>query len=174
MAWSPENAFSRPAGWTTRPSLRRDVEAFASTIDRKDWGRLPARVARNTERLLDILADAETKATFFVLGWIARRHPALVKRVAVARHKLASHGSDLKSQQPVARGFSCRCAPKQTHSRGSIVMAFVMSEPIRFDGSAISEGTAEHCPAGARRSGPVDVLTPVRLECTLLQSRSLV
>jgi polysaccharide deacetylase family protein (PEP-CTERM system associated) len=70
------------------------VEAFASTIDRKDWERLPARVARNTERLLDILAEAETEATFFVLGWIARRHPALVKRIAAAGHELASHGSD--------------------------------------------------------------------------------
>jgi polysaccharide deacetylase family protein (PEP-CTERM system associated) len=70
------------------------VEAFASTIDRKDWERLPARVARNTERLLDILAEAETEATFFVLGWVARRHPALVKRIAAAGHELASHGSD--------------------------------------------------------------------------------
>jgi hypothetical protein len=40
------------------------VEAFAPTIDRKDWDGLPARVARNTERLLDILAEAETQATF--------------------------------------------------------------------------------------------------------------
>ena len=70
------------------------VEAFASTIDRKDWDRLPPRVVRNTERLLDILAEGETAATFFVLGWIAQRHPALIKRIAAAGHELASHGSD--------------------------------------------------------------------------------
>jgi polysaccharide deacetylase family protein (PEP-CTERM system associated) len=70
------------------------VEAFASTIDRKDWDRLPPRVVRNTERLLDILAEGETEATFFVLGWIAQRHPALIKRIAAAGHELASHGSD--------------------------------------------------------------------------------
>jgi polysaccharide deacetylase family protein (PEP-CTERM system associated) len=70
------------------------VEAFASTIDRKDWELLPTRVARNTERLLAILAEANTEATFFVLGWIAQRNPALVKRIAAAGHELASHGFD--------------------------------------------------------------------------------
>jgi hypothetical protein len=44
------------------------VEAFASTIDRRDWETLPRRVERNTERLLDILAGTEVRATFFVLG----------------------------------------------------------------------------------------------------------
>ena len=57
------------------------VEAFASTIDRKDWDRLPQRVERNTERILDILAESGAQATFFVLGWIAQRHPALVRRI---------------------------------------------------------------------------------------------
>jgi polysaccharide deacetylase family protein (PEP-CTERM system associated) len=70
------------------------VEAVAPTIDRKDWDGLPARVARNTERLLDILAEAKTQATFFLLGWIAQRHPALVKRIAVAGHEVARHGSN--------------------------------------------------------------------------------
>ncbi len=70
------------------------VEAFASTIDRNDWEHLPTRVERNTERLLGILAEAETEATFFVLGWIAQRHPALVKRIVAAGHELASHGFD--------------------------------------------------------------------------------
>lgn len=70
------------------------VEAFASTIDRRDWERLPDRVERNTDRLLEILGETETKATFFVLGWIAQRHPALVKRIAGAGHELASHGFD--------------------------------------------------------------------------------
>ena len=70
------------------------VEAFASTIDRKEWDRLPHRVERNTERILDVLAESEAQATFFVLGWIARRHPALVRRILADGHELASHGSD--------------------------------------------------------------------------------
>lgn len=68
------------------------VEAFASVIDRRDWDRLPRRVERNTLRLLELFAEAEIRATFFTLGWVARRHPALVKRIVAAGHELASHG----------------------------------------------------------------------------------
>jgi polysaccharide deacetylase family protein (PEP-CTERM system associated) len=70
------------------------VEAFASTIDRGDWESLPRRVEHNTERLLDILAETEVQATFFTLGWIAERHPGLVRRIVADGHELASHGSD--------------------------------------------------------------------------------
>jgi polysaccharide deacetylase family protein (PEP-CTERM system associated) len=70
------------------------VEAFASTIDREDWPNLPPRVERNTHRLLDILAAAEARATFFMLGCIARRHPALAHRIVAEGHELASHGRD--------------------------------------------------------------------------------
>jgi polysaccharide deacetylase family protein (PEP-CTERM system associated) len=70
------------------------VEAFASTINRKDWDHLPQRVERNTERVLDILAASGAQATFFVLGWIAQRHPALVRRILTDGHELASHGTD--------------------------------------------------------------------------------
>ncbi|HMD65303.1 MAG TPA: XrtA system polysaccharide deacetylase [Stellaceae bacterium] len=68
------------------------VEAFASTIDRSDWEALPRRVERNTERLLEILAESGVKATFFILGWVAERHPELVRRVVAEGHELASHG----------------------------------------------------------------------------------
>jgi polysaccharide deacetylase family protein (PEP-CTERM system associated) len=70
------------------------VEAFATTIDRADWGKLPPRVERNTDRLLDILGEAGVAATFFTLGWIAGRHPQLVRRIVAEGHELASHGSD--------------------------------------------------------------------------------
>src|SRR5260370_28802527 len=69
------------------------VEAFASTIDRNDWESLPRRVERNTERLLQILAESGVEATFFILGWVAERHPQLVRRVVAEGHELASHGS---------------------------------------------------------------------------------
>lgn len=70
------------------------VEAFASTIDRKDWERLPARVERNVQRLLDILSETGVQATFFTLGGIARRHPEIVQRIVAEGHELASHGTD--------------------------------------------------------------------------------
>ena len=70
------------------------VEAFAGVIDRRDWEAQPRRVAHNTERLLDILSEVGAKATFFMLGWVAARHPELVRRIVSEGHELASHGSD--------------------------------------------------------------------------------
>ena len=70
------------------------VEAFAGVIDRGEWEVQPRRVARNTDRLLDILDEAGVTATFFTLGWVAQRHPELVRRIVAAGHELASHGSD--------------------------------------------------------------------------------
>jgi len=68
------------------------VSAFASHIKRDDWDRLPCRVERNVERILGLLADGGVHATFFTLGWIAERYPALVRRIADAGHEVASHG----------------------------------------------------------------------------------
>ncbi|MGD9614501.1 MAG: XrtA system polysaccharide deacetylase [Alphaproteobacteria bacterium] len=69
------------------------VEAFAGVIDRGDWDAFPRRVVRNTERLLDLLADSGVSGTFFTLGWVAERHPELVRRIVAEGHELASHGS---------------------------------------------------------------------------------
>lgn len=55
------------------------------------WSSLETRVERNTDELLDILAETGAQATFFVLGWIARRHPLLVRRIVAAGHEVASH-----------------------------------------------------------------------------------
>lgn len=70
------------------------VEAFASTIDRSRWETMPRRVEPNTERLLDIFGETGARATFFVLGWVATRHPGLARRIVAEGHELASHGSD--------------------------------------------------------------------------------
>ena len=68
------------------------VEAFKSIIDRRDWASLPSRVERNTDTLLFELSDARVKGTFFTLGWIAERHPALIRRIVSQGHEIASHG----------------------------------------------------------------------------------
>jgi polysaccharide deacetylase family protein (PEP-CTERM system associated) len=70
------------------------VEAFASTIDRSRWEALPRRVESNTERLLAIIGEAGARATFFMLGWVAKRHPQLARRIVAEGHELASHGFD--------------------------------------------------------------------------------
>ncbi len=68
------------------------VSAFERYIERGDWDKLPCRVEQNTQRILDIFAENNVKATFFTLGWVAERYPSLVKRMVEEGHELASHG----------------------------------------------------------------------------------
>lgn len=68
------------------------VQAFADVVSREDWPQFESRVERNTERILDLFAESAVTATFFVLGWVAERHPGLVRRIVAEGHELASHG----------------------------------------------------------------------------------
>jgi polysaccharide deacetylase family protein (PEP-CTERM system associated) len=70
------------------------VGAFERTIDRADWDGLTHRVERNTDAVLALFDEAGVKGTFFTLGWVAQRYPALVRRIAEAGHEVASHGYD--------------------------------------------------------------------------------
>src|SRR5436190_7158553 len=67
------------------------VSAFAALVPISDWNHFESRVCKNTERLLDQFARSETRATFFVLGWVAEKFPELIKRIHAAGHELASH-----------------------------------------------------------------------------------
>ncbi len=68
------------------------VSAFEATVSREQWNGFPSRVVANTRRLLALLDCHGVKATFFVLGWTAKRHPALVREIEAAGHEIASHG----------------------------------------------------------------------------------
>lgn len=68
------------------------VAALAPAISRESWPQREPRVERNTERLLELLGERGIRGTFFVLGWIAERHPRLIRRIAAAGHEIASHG----------------------------------------------------------------------------------
>ncbi len=68
------------------------VSAFEPFLARERWTSLESRVDANTNQLLDLLARYNARGTFFVLGWIAQRHPGLVSRIVDAGHELASHG----------------------------------------------------------------------------------
>jgi len=70
------------------------VGAFENVIARDDWDSLALRVEDNIARILDLFAAAEVQATFFTLGWVAKRQPAMVRRIAEAGHEIASHGYD--------------------------------------------------------------------------------
>lgn len=68
------------------------VSAFESPMRRRHWNMYESRVEKNTSRVLDALARHDTRATFFVLGWVGERFPHLVKQIASAGHEIASHG----------------------------------------------------------------------------------
>lgn len=68
------------------------VSAFAPHIPRSDWAIRECRVERNVDRILAMLDDHQTKATFFTLGWIAERYPEVIQRIVSGGHELASHG----------------------------------------------------------------------------------
>ena len=68
------------------------VSAFDGIVSRDSWDRLESRVSTNTGRLLDIFAEQDVRATFFVLAWVAERYPSLVRQIAAAGHEVASHG----------------------------------------------------------------------------------
>ncbi len=68
------------------------VSAFTAHIPRSAWDGLPCRVEANIDRILLLLSDAGVRATFFTLGWIAERYPAMIRHLVEGGHELASHG----------------------------------------------------------------------------------
>ena len=83
---------------TIKNALTVDVEdyfhvsAFAKSIKLSDWDTQPLRVEKNTQRLMDLFDEAQVKATFFVLGWVAERNRSLVCEIAERGHEVACHG----------------------------------------------------------------------------------
>lgn len=68
------------------------VSAFEKRIEVSEWDRYPLRVERNCRLILELLAARGVRATFFVLGWVARRCPGLIKEIHRDGHEIASHG----------------------------------------------------------------------------------
>ncbi len=68
------------------------VHGFETVVSRADWERHPSRVVPNTRRVLRLLRERGVRATFFVLGWVADRHPQLVREIADGGHEVACHG----------------------------------------------------------------------------------
>lgn len=103
----------RPADASAAPNaMSIDVEdyfqvaAFAPQIDRKRWETMPCRVERNIALVLDLLDRHEARATFFTLGWIAERYPAIVREIVARGHELASHGyAHLRANEQTPAAF---------------------------------------------------------------------
>jgi polysaccharide deacetylase family protein (PEP-CTERM system associated) len=67
------------------------TEAMSSAAPRAQWDSFPSRVVDNTRRLLECFARHEVKGTFFVLGWVAKKFPSLVKEISAAGNEIACH-----------------------------------------------------------------------------------
>lgn len=89
---------SLPVNCATEHIFTVDVEeyfqvgAFDRVVQRKDWDSHPSRLEQSLGILLELLARHDATATFFTLGWIAERHPFLMRRIVDAGHEIASHG----------------------------------------------------------------------------------
>lgn len=105
----PTDGADRHRGRAMVNMLSIDVEdyfqvwALSPRIHRERWERMPSRIEQNVDRVLDLLARHRATATFFTLGWIAERHPALVRRIVAEGHELASHGYDHRSVKAQTR-----------------------------------------------------------------------
>ncbi len=85
-----------------RNALTFDVEEyfqvsnFDRAVKRQDWDSFESRLSIGLGRILDTLNSNSVKATFFVLGWVAQRHPDLIRRVSTDGHEIATHGYEHK------------------------------------------------------------------------------
>ncbi len=94
------NREANPKAGSGSFSLSVDVEdyfqvwAFSDVIKRDSWDGFPLRVGDATRAVLDMFDRRGAKATFFTLGWVGERDPALVREIVARGHELASHGFD--------------------------------------------------------------------------------
>ena len=90
----------RTAGTSPRFAISVDVEdyfqvwAFSDVIARRSWDGFPLRVEASTRKALELFDKRGAKATFFCLGWVAEKAPALIRDIVAAGHEVASHGYD--------------------------------------------------------------------------------
>ncbi len=80
--------------------LTIDVEDYYCDIDISAWDSYEHRVVQNTNKVLDILSETNTRATFFVLGYVAEHFPELVKSIKAKNHEVATH---TYSHTPITR-----------------------------------------------------------------------
>src|SRR5580700_9527673 len=78
-------------------ALSVDVEEYfhptevQASADPSQWSTLPPRIDNQIDRILELFESRKTKATFFILGWIAEHHPCVVRAIAAAGHEIGCH-----------------------------------------------------------------------------------
>ncbi len=123
----------RPTNRSDRPchALTIDLEDYFHTevasqgVSFSDWEHQPSRIEPSTHRLLDLLDSNHTKATFFVLGWVARRYPRLVREIHQRGHEIGCHSLNHQLVH--------RMSPNQFHESTATakdLIESVIQEPI--------------------------------------------
>lgn len=110
------------------------VAALAKSIPTSKWDSLECRVEKNTDKLLELFASKNVKATFFTLGWVAERYPQIVKNIAAAGHEVASHGYShqlIYSQTP-------KVFKEETHKSKVILEDITQQEIIGYRAASYS------------------------------------
>jgi polysaccharide deacetylase family protein (PEP-CTERM system associated) len=101
------------------------VSAFAPHIPRDSWPTQSCRVEANIDRILTLLNEKSVKATFFTLGWIAERYPAMVRRLVDEGHELASHGyAHLRASDQSAAEFN------DDITRSKALLEYIGGQPV--------------------------------------------
>ena len=106
-----------------------------------DWNALEGRVERNTHDLLDILGDVGARSTFFVLGWVARRYPALVRRIADEGPEIASHTDRHQQLWSLSRGEVAEELRRSRESLEQVTGTRVLG--VRAPNFSISDGVLD-------------------------------
>lgn len=128
----PMPALTHDAAGRVRNVMSVDVEeyfqvtALSEAIRPDQWARIPSRVGASVDSLLTLMEEADARATFFILGWVAERHPGLVRAIARAGHEVASHGY---AHQPAYRQTPEEFAEDARRSKG--ILEDVLGAPVR-------------------------------------------
>jgi polysaccharide deacetylase family protein (PEP-CTERM system associated) len=161
------------------------AENVKTSLTTDDWDALEPRVERNTHELLDLLAETGARSTFFVLGWIARRYPELVRRIVDEGHELASHSdlhrrlyslprdelvrdlADARDSLEQLAGVPVLGLRAPTFSVDDAVLDVVAEAGYRYDSSVFPFGAHDRYGRVAAPDEPVFEIRPGLLELTL-------
>lgn len=116
-----------------------------------EWDALPGRVEPNTRALLDLLDACSVRATFFVLGWVAARHPRLVRLVAERGHEVATHGY-------LHRSAAAMSAAEFEEDLGRARAAVEMATGEKVHGHRAARWSLGGAPGGGRRGRAAGVV----------------
>lgn len=101
------------------------VSGFENIVKFEDWVRYESRIVINTRRILSILEEFNTRATFFVLGWVAEKNPKLIKEIYNRGHEISSHG--------YAHKIIYKHSPRQFREdikKSKVILEQIIGEPI--------------------------------------------